>query len=782
MKKHILFILFLVSITFVGHSQQNVSLGILSDFDEADERNEFINKMILNEIKKVTGSGYNVVLNKENQLSSQWDKEQAISNYQKLSKNCDLIILIGGVSLQGGLNNQPFAVPSIGLGVFNTEIQQIPITKEETSGIDNFSYVLSSQDMSNELMEFKKLVNYENLVFLFDERTNKTIDKNSSRGKLSELSNAIKATIKVVGIDHKNIVKSLEKIPSDTDAVYIAVPYELNENQMKEVLTVVNNKKIPSLSMNQRHVDFGALTSFSKDNGVGYIIRKLAVMADGTLSGEKLEDMYVGINKKQEMFLNISTARKINFSPSFQVLFTANIVNDSSIELPTYTIQDIIKKGLETNLDIQLSNMDISLSENDIKYAKSQFLPDADISFNGTLMDKNRPNPIIGQAEKSFVGNGSVQQLLYSESAIANIKIQKYLKKAQQYATEQEVLTQVLNSFTAYFSVLQAKTSATIQSENLKASKTNLELAKLRSNIGASSNSDVYRWESEVANAKQAVIESQVNVYAAKYGLNTLLNNTLENEFDIEDIQLEDKMFKSFSTSKLSQYVTTPAQSQILTQFLIAEAKKNYPSKKQLVANLDAVERQILMNKRLYYTPTVALSSQLGQNFYRGGLGSEPAPGSEFYDTTWNASLVVSYPLFDGNRRKIDLQKTKIQGEQLATQIENLDQNLALQIRINILNVLTSDTNINFSKIASENTQNNFDLVQQNYKQGTVGITQLIDAQKAALAAKQGYSLSIYNYLLNFLTLENSVGFYSMLNTEKENKAFENRYLDHIKQ
>jgi outer membrane protein TolC len=187
------------------------------------------------------------------------------------------------------------------------------------------------------------------------------------------------------------------------------------------------------------------------------------------------------------------------------------------------------------------------------------------------------------------------------------------------------------------------------------------------------------------------------------------------------------------------------------------------------------------MNKRMYYTPTVALSGQIDQNFYRGGLGSEPLPDYDFFNTTGSTSIVVSYPLFDGNRRKINLQKSKIQHLQLSTQIDNLNQNLALQVRINTINLLTSGTKINYSKTSAKNTKNNFDLVQKNYKQGTVSITQLIDAQKAAFTSQQAYSLSIYNYLLDFLTLENSIGFYSMLNTEEENAAFENRYLEHIK-
>ena len=155
------------------------------------------------------------------------------------------------------------------------------------------------------------------------------------------------------------------------------------------------------------------------------------------------------------------------------------------------------------------------------------------------------------------------------------------------------------------------------------------------------------------------------------------------------------------------------------------------------------------MNKRLFYLPSVAVSGQLNQNLYRGGVGSEPPLNSEFYNTTWNAGVVLSYPIFDGNRRKINLQRTTIQQQQLNTEIENLDQNLTLQVRSSALDLLTSTTQLKYTRVASENAANNFDLMQKNYQQGTVSITPLIDAQKVALNAKLAYSLSVYNYLVN---------------------------------
>ena len=65
----------------------------------------------------------------------------------------------------------------------------------------------------------------------------------------------------------------------------------------------------------------------------------------------------------------------------------------------------------------------------------------------------------------------------------------------------------------------------------------------------------------------------------------------------------------------------------------------------------------------------------------------------------------------------------------------------------------------------------------ENYKQGEVIITQLIEAQQAALQARLSYALSIYEYVQAQLQLEFSIGFFSMFSTPEKVGDFEDRFL-----
>ncbi|MDG1332586.1 MAG: ABC transporter substrate binding protein [Crocinitomicaceae bacterium] len=759
-----------------GFSQKTISVGIISDFQASDNRFSALNQLIVDEIEKTVGSKYILTADSSNWLSSNWNAIDAASHYSSLAKRTDLIIAIGVNSLQGCQQSAPFAVPTIGVGVFHPEIQNIPITEQYTSGTENFSYILTGQDIQEQLKTFKEKFQYENLCMLFDNRTSKSLDQQRLKTSIELLEAALECKITITQIDVNDISTSVGNIPQNTDAIYVAVPYEWDEKQAVDIFQQINERSIPTISMNSDYVYTGALLSISERTRLDYIIRKMAIMADDALQGMELGDFNVQTLKKSDVFLNMNTAETIGYSPDFQTMFTSKLIRSKPSSLPTFSIEQIIRKSLDENLDIKIVMKDIELSENDISFAKSQFLPSVNADLAGTIIDPYRPNPLIGQAQRSIFGTGRAQQLLYSEAAIAQIKIRKILLEAQNQATEQEILDQTIRCFQAYFGILQAKTNVAIRKENLGAFHTNLELAEVRFRTGLQNNADVYRWQSEVTKAKQALIEAEAQLIVAKLQLNALLNNSIQGEFDILDATLDDEVFRLFSESNLSRSISSPESFNLLTAFLIDEAKTNYPAKKQLLANLTAVERQVIMNKRLFYTPTIALSGQIDQNFYRGGLGSEPLPGQSFFNTTWNAGVIVSYPLFDQYQRKINLTRSKIQQEQLEYQIQNLDVGLELNVTTNAINVLTSKTQIENSENVAINAEKNYKIVQENYKMGTVNITQLIDAQLSMINAKQTYSLSVFEYMVQFLTLENSVGSYSLLMTPSEKADFQERF------
>ncbi|MCK5527612.1 MAG: TolC family protein, partial [Candidatus Latescibacteria bacterium] len=139
----------------------------------------------------------------------------------------------------------------------------------------------------------------------------------------------------------------------------------------------------------------------------------------------------------------------------------------------------------------------------------------------GMMMDEDRAAAGMGQQpERTVSGSVTATQVLYSEAAWANVAIQKLLHTAREEERKQLRLNITQSAATAYLNVLRAKTFERIQKENLKRTRSNLELARVREVVGSAGPAEVYRWESEMAFNRKTVIEANARRNLAEMELN----------------------------------------------------------------------------------------------------------------------------------------------------------------------------------------------------------------------------------------------------------------------
>lgn len=777
--KYLLYLALLLSVV-TAHGQQ-ISIGIISDYRDSSNLRLIYNR-IIREIDQTTGSSRKVVLGQlVPEVSTPAEAQKA---YSELSTQSDLILTIGSISAKGLSSLEYLPKPVMALGVIDPVLQDISY-KNGMSGKNNFTYIWQTRNLEHEIHAFYRLHNFKSIAIFFDEKAASTINASKAQILIDSISRSLNAQLTVVPLG-ENSDDAIGRIPKEVDAVYFTSLLSQPEALLKQLISGLNNRSIPTFTGNSRLIDWGVLASLTNENNSEQVIRKLAISTDEILSGSDLATMPVRFSSKENLYINLETARAIQLPIPFEVLFTATLIGDDRADIRTYAFEEIAERAIKENLNIQLSYQDIEVSELDIKAARANLLPALDLGFTGSQINEERATAAFNSPERSLTGDLTFSQLIYSEQAIAGLKITQYLKKAQEYNTEAEVLNILLDTYTAYLNILSAKTNVLIQQENLENTKRNKELAEIRVNIGSSNNADLYRWESELALASQSVVEAQASLMSVKLQMKNLLANTLEDEFDIADVSLQDEWFTSLSRGAIGDVVKTPQSLKLVSDFLVAESQLRNPNKKALLENINASSRQLKQNKRLLYVPTIAFQAQTSQVLARGGAGSTidaqaQALGiSEFQDNSWFAGVSLNYPIFSGLGRKATIQQSKISLSQLDKSKTLLDQNLELGVRSNVFSLLSASTNIRFSNEASQSAQKNFGLVQENYKQGQVTITQLIDAQEAALQARLGAAISIYEYLQNFLQLEFNVGAFTMLMTEDQLQDFNRRLQEYL--
>ncbi|MGI9532606.1 TolC family protein [Lutimonas sp.] len=772
--KKLLSILITFSLSLAVNSQ-TLNLGVITDFEKSAE----IDSLLVNaveEIKKTIGPAKQINLDIINGVYyGVNDLNTAKNEYQGLSESHDFILLFGSNSIKGAINLKSFAVPTIGLGVIDPHLQDLPYDNGVTN-YDNFSYIWAAKDLEKELSVFKQITPYENLTILVNESSVNTFNEEKGQAYIDSLEEKLSVQIQVLQISDE-IRTSLSGVNSDTDAVYLSYLQGKDSTEIKEIAQWLKYKQLPSFSSQKFHVDNGIMACISDKNDFQQVIRKLAIMVDEAVNGESLSQMTVNINFKEDLFLNSSTVNKIGAALSFEVLFTANFIDDEQ-KLPIYSLEAVMERAIKNNFGIKISNQDVSLAIQDAKLAKSAVLPYLDLGINGRQINEESTFVLFDQPERRLSGQLNLDQVIYSEEAFAGIKIAYYLQKAQESATQAEILQIYYNTFQDYFGVLVAKTSLQIETENLENLKTNLEMARIRVNSGDANRAEILRWESEVSTASQKVVEANTVLFNSKYLLNTSLANTLEEKYDISDITVDDQIYTRFSSSVIAKFVNNPSDLDFVASFLVNESINNNPNKQGLLQQINAVERKNLQDKRLLYTPKVGLQAQMAQVLARGGANSN-ATDFNIPNNTWSVGIGLSYPIFTGNQRKVNLQTSRIQLDQLNNSKVQLDQQLELAVKSSLTNTVATSTNIAFSKTASNNAIANFELVRDQYQVGEVNITQLVDAQQSSLGAKLRYSVAIYEYLQSQLQLEFSVGFFSMFASEAELQAFNKRFLEY---
>ncbi len=778
MQRLLLLFFFCVSITVLFGQTK---IGIITDVEE-NPQSKFIIDEIIKEIDKTTGVNLKVETSEEFHFFDISSESEAQEVYRKL--NSDLIISIGGLSTASLAKLSDLQTPVIGIGVASPSLQNIAF-EQGKSGKRNFTYLLTSRDIVKELQSFQKLVGFESLTLVIDPAPNKALTESIRKVLIDSIQNElnIKVDIAVAGT-----IDETKSILGNSEAVYLTSMISRNTAYITEISDYLIEQKIPSFSASKQHVESGILGSASGDNGPEQLIRRIGIMADDILSGRNASQIPVEFIISENFNLNIETARRMGFSIPFEILLTANLEGEKITENKTYTFSEIANLSLEENLNLKISYQDIELADLDIRASRASILPQLSSGLSGIQINEERANASINSPEKSFNLDLTLQQVIYSEEALASIKINKYLKTAQEYQTQVDVLNVLLDTYNAYLDVLAAKTNLAIQRENLENTRTNLELAKVRVDIGSSNTSDFYRWESELANATQSVIEAQAGVLALKLQLNNLLANGLEDDFEVNDIGLEDELYKTYTNGPLNGLITTPQSLKVASDFLVYESIANNPNKLQLLENIKASERQFELNKRLIYMPTIAFQAQTSEVLARGGEGSENPPsqpnmptfGTGLVDNSWSAGLSLSYPIFTGFSRSVNKQKSRVQLEQLSNTNTNLDQGLELSIRSSTISLMSATTNLTYSKKSAESAIQNFKLVQNNYKAGNVNITQLIDAQQAALGAQIAAAISIYDFISANLQIEYALGFFSMFKSEQELADFQIRFLEYV--
>ena len=732
--------------------------------------------LIQKEILSLTNGEFDIQFPKGFQVHGGWSTKKVDRALTALLRqpSVDMILTLGLLSTNAALQRKEFAKPVIAPFVIDAELQGAPFTKGK-SQIPNLTYLTSFKSFERDLEAFLEIVPFKHLALIEDDVIPDAIPQVLDKIQRAARANAIE-------INPIRVSDSIEplwkQLPPETDAVFVVPLFRLPGKEFDAMVKGFIERKLPSFSLTGRsEVERGLFASLSPETDSIRLARRIALNVHRILLGERAEDLPVTISEAEDLTINMATARAINVWPSFRIMTEATLLNEESLGMTRkLSLYGVVREAAHVNLDLAVADRQVAAGIGAVQQARSALLPQISIGSSANLIDEDRATGSFGNSpEKAAFAQGSFEQLLYSDKAWTNYTVEQRNQDSRKANRRQVELDVIQEAAIAYLDVLRTKTIESIRKENLKLTRSNLDLARIREQVGEAARDEVFRWESEIANGRIDVLDAQAQRQQAAISLNRTLYRPLEELFETTEAGLEDPIL-FHDVERIFVYVDNPRNFQIFRDFQVREGLKLSPELHGIEASIAAQRRRLLNAERSFWAPDLVLQSDVNQRIAQAGAGSTAQPGIQSQDRrTWNLQLGLSFPLFSGGAKDATQSQSLETLRQLQLEREATVGRIEERIRAANIEAGASSATIRLSREASHAAQQNLLLVRDQYSRGAVDIIKLLDSQNAALTAKLNAANAVYEFLIDIINIHRSVGSFPFFDSSEELESWHHR-------
>lgn len=748
----------------LAHSQgQNISnktiqIGIV--VDGPWERNKEVITLLEKEVSDVLAEDVGVRFPSDKILEGDWTVEGVRKLNDRLLSDPQLDILIGfGVFTSQDLClRKALPKPVIAPVVIDPTRQHIPY-RDGVSGVKNLNYLMFPETFERDIRQFQEIVPFKHLAIIGSKRYRDGVP--SAVLTPAEMGQRLGINIQTIYMD-STADEVLTALSPDAEAVYLEPILHVSSDELGKLIEGINRRRLPSFSfLGESEVKQGIMAALNPDI-FPRMNRRIALNIQRIVHGEDPGSLPVAFPAGKRLFVNYKTAMQIGVSPNWGTFLESELIDIDTARAggTRLTLQSAMRLADRNNLDLKAKEREVAAGEQSVKIGRAALLPQLEASASGSAIDEDRA--IAYQPQRSGSTTVGLSQILFSEPAWADISVRSALQKSRESSFDQLRLDVLLNAAVAYLNQLRASKIHFIQMDNLRITRSNLEVAQIRQTSGSAGPAEPLRWEIEIANSKKNVMESYARMVQASLQLGQILNRKSDEVYAPADVSLEDPELLT-SRAGFLEYFNTPASFAKLTDFMVQEGLSRSRELQELDALIAAKSRAVTSLEWSHFLPTVSAYGQYTNNFYRGGKNQYPPTALPYDRNDWLFGVRLSLPIFSGFSTVAKTRQAGCELEQLQTERRALFSKLELKIRTEMENVESAYFGIQQSRLASEAAKKNFDIVSEAYFRGSVSIIDLLDAQNAGLLAKQVEVNALFDFLINYMKMQRAVSQFDLL-------------------
>ena len=736
------------------------------------------NKVFQKEILDITKGEFNVQFPSRFQVHGKWNVGgvKAAVAYLLKDPKVHLVLALGVIASDVVARQRNLPKPVIAPFIVDKRLQGLPFRKGK-SGVKNLNYLTTSTSLDRDLRTFKEIFPITRLALLGDQTV--LVELPHLKEKVDQVARKNDVTITLVPVG-TSIRPALAALPSDIDGVLVTPLLRLSPREFDALVSGLIDRGLPSFShFGREEVERGLMAGVAPETDTFRLARRVALNVQRILLGENAGNLGVDISQQERLTINMDTVRKAGTWPSFRVLTEAELLKEEEeVFARRVSLYKVVREAIASNLDLAAFDRRVAGGIGDINNARAALLPQ--IGFDTDFIQIWQRTTSVDGGKPQNLGQvgGSFKQLLFSDKAWSDYTVEQKAQDARVQLRQQLRLDVARNAAVGYLDVLRTKTIEGIQKDNLKLTRTNLELARVRVAVGQAARDEVFRWENEIANGRIAVLDAQAQTRQARVALNRVLHRPLEEPFMTQETGLHDPLLL-VGQKRLFAYLNNPQSFKVFRDFEVQEGLNASPLIKRLNALITGQQRTVLNSQRAFWAPELSLSSQVTQRFLEDGPGTGTAGqnvtlGTQLAETrtTVFSQVSLDFPLFAGGSKDAtqitaneELRRLQLRRESTVGRVEE-------RIRSALFLAGASFPGIRLSREAAEAARKNYELVLDQYRRGVVDIIKLVNTQTNYLNANLAASNAVYDFLVDLMNIQQSVGRFDYFQDSEKREAW----------
>jgi outer membrane protein TolC len=737
---------------------------------------EKLSALVEKELDILTQDDVDVVFKTEPAFNAAW-QPQRIDSVLEAALNdpeVDLVLAAGIlVARRATEEDLPLSKPVVSGFVQDPDAVGLPYNADGRSTKKNFNFTVIPLRSTRDLEVFSEIVDFEHLAIAVDDILLQEMDSIDAIVALTE--KRLNRKISLVPMA-TSAAELLDGIGPSVDAVYLTPPLRMTRAEWQQVIDGLNARKIPTFSlMGHPDVRRGALAGLAPEADTR-LARRIALNIDQIMAGIPPEELRVPMMLDEQLMINAETAVAIDYAPSFEVSIEwgAEYINEEALDRGApLALAQAIELALEQNQDMAVKEAEVRSSREDQRLALSTLLPQVEGNVTQSRIDRDRAEASFGlQPLERRTAGVSASQVLFNDPAFSAYRAAARLYRGSLHEQEATRLDTMEAAAKQYILFLQARKLLDIELDNLRLSRNNRDLARIRREVGAADPEEVYRWETEVAAQRATAIAAHSAMEQARIALNQVMGMPQSKRWLPADITLSENGYYLLE-GRLETELKNDRDLAAFEAFLVLQALERSPLLEALDKSIEAQRITLNQARRRYIVPEVGVSftyDHVLDEEFEGELTTDEGMATD--DDEWMLAVQATLPLFQGGGRHFAILRARAQLDTLEETRQRAAQLIEQRARTAFYAISSSYPNLRLQQTAADYAAKNFDVIQDKYAQGSVSILDLLDAQNQSFVANQNAAIAVYSFLADVMEVQRSMAWFELDHSDEEKDAW----------